>query len=149
MSTSRLAQYLAGERLDDVAIYLAPGTLDNPDTVLAEPYAEPAGDGVVIVVVGDRGRSVFERLTGTDPMVFASAAMDTPGTIDPDLTDGECPNAVEGPQDHGVRFVFSFAEARNEEVGGLYAQGDVLHAYAQCRCGTAYGDKWLVDERTD
>jgi hypothetical protein len=31
-------------------------------------------------------------------------------------------------------------------VGGVYAEGDVVHAYAQCACGTAYSDRWVVDD---
>jgi hypothetical protein len=31
-------------------------------------------------------------------------------------------------------------------VGGLYAEGAVVHAYAHCECGTSYSDRWVVDE---
>ena len=47
--------------------------------------------------------------------------------------------------DHDVRFVFAFVEDQNDSVGGLYADGDVMHAYAACDCGTTYSEKWVVD----
>ena len=31
-----------------------------------------------------------------------------------------------------------------EAVGDIYAEGDVIHAYAACECGTTYSDKWVV-----
>ncbi len=45
-----------------------------------------------------------------------------------------------------MKFIFSFAEAQNEEVGGIYEEGDVVHAYAKCTCGTTYSDRWVVDD---
>ena len=48
---------------------------------------------------------------------------------------------------HDTRFVFAFAEEQNEEVEGLYNEGDVIHAYVQCTCGTAYSEKWLAGEK--
>ena len=73
-----------------------------------------------------------------DAMQFAKEAMDTEGEIDRDLGGGT-------PPDGGaVQFVFAFAEARNEEVGGLYADGDVIHAYAYSTEGTAFSDRWVV-----
>jgi hypothetical protein len=32
-------------------------------------------------------------------------------------------------------------------VGDIYAEGDVIHGYVSCSCGTAYSDKWVVGER--
>ncbi|ERH12855.1 MAG: hypothetical protein J07HB67_01881, partial [halophilic archaeon J07HB67] len=56
-----------------------------------------------------------------------------------------CP-AADG-DGHEVEFIFAFAEEENEGVGGLYAEGDVVHAYAHCGCGASYSHKWLVDSR--
>lgn len=145
MSESRIDAFLAGERIDDIAIYLPSETIDDAETLLDSDVAEPAASGIYIVVDGERGRSMFEQVIGTEVMTFASTAMGTPGTIGADLSAGECPNAVEGPQDHSVRFVFAFAEAKNDEVGGLYAEGDVIHAYAQCTCGEQYSDTWIAE----
>ena len=89
-------------------------------------------------------------------MALASAAMDVEGRIS--LVDfaGECPTAdgggttgerVMNREEHAPRLVFAFAEEQNPEVGGLYAEGDVLHAYAVCECGTAYSDRWVAGER--
>ncbi|MFW6382849.1 MAG: DUF5807 family protein, partial [Haloferacaceae archaeon] len=69
----------------------------------------------------------------------------TEGLIDADLTGGTCPEEASGGE-HTPRFVFAFAEERNEEVGGIYAEGDVIHAYAHCECGTSYSDKWVVED---
>lgn len=145
MSESRIDAFLAGDRIDDIAIYLPSETVDDAERLLDADVVEPAGSGICIVVDGERGRSMFEQVLGTDVMTFASAAMGTTGTIDATLTGGECPNAVERVQDHSVRFVFAFAEAQNDDVGGLYAEGDVIHAYAQCTCGEQYSDKWIAD----
>ena len=147
MTDSRMESFLAGERPDDIAIYLPNETLSESESLLEEEFAEPADDGVMIVVAGAEGQAMFEQVTGTDPMTFAGSAMGTVGTITGDLSDGECPNAVEGPQEHSVRFIFAFAEEQNEEVGGIYAEGDVIHAYAQCSCGETYADKWAVGEK--
>jgi hypothetical protein len=139
--------YLAGDRTDHVALYLSQSYVSDVDTLADRDDAERVANGVVLVLDGERGRSVFERITGMAAMDFGSTAMDNPGHVDATLVDGDCPNAAEGPQEHDPEFVFSFAEPQNEEVGGLYAEGDVIHAYGYCSCGTAYSDKWLASER--
>ena len=136
--------FLAGERLDDVALYLSESFVDDVDSLADR--GERTADGVVLVVDGDRGRHVFRSMTGMDAMDFAGTAMQHPGTIADDLASGSCPNASDGPQEHAVQFTFAFAEAQNEEVGGMYAEGAVVHAYVYCSCGTAYSDKWVADE---
>ena len=139
--------YLAGDRTDHVALFVSDSFVSDLDRLADRAAAERTGDGVVLVVEGDAGRSVFQTLTGMEAMEFGSTAMQTPGHVDGDLVTGECPNAADGQGgDHGVEFVFSFAEAQSEEVGGLYEEGDVVHAYAYCSCGTAYADKWLAGE---
>jgi len=143
--------YLAGDRTDHVALYLSESYVSDVDTLADREDAERVADGVVLVVDGERGRSVFQTITGMSAMDFGSAAMDNPGRIDADLVDGDCPEAAnesaDGADDHRPEFVFSFAEAQNEDVGGLYADGDVIHAYVYCSCGTAYSDKWVAGER--
>lgn len=145
MTDDRLAAFLDGDRTEDVAIYLSADRVSNLEALLDRPSAYPAGQGVVLVVDGDTGRSVFQRFTGEDAMTFAGEAMGQEGRIDSTLSDGTCPDGTE--EDHAPVFVFSFAEEQNAEVGGLYERGDVIHAYAQCSCGTAYADKWVADER--
>lgn len=137
--------FLTGERPEDVALYLSESFVDNIESLAAQ--GERTEHGVILIVDGDRGRSVFKSMTGMDAMDFAGSAMQNPGTIDSDLTGGACPNAAEGPQEHDVEFTFAFTEAQNEEVGGLYAEGDVVHAYVYCSCGTAYADKWVAGDR--
>ncbi|WP_254542817.1 DUF5807 family protein [Halomarina pelagica] len=146
MDTAR-REFLAGERPDDVLMFLADEAVANPDGLLS--IGEATDRGVVLVVPGDRGRSAFESAVGVDPMNFAGAAMGTEGEIAPDLAAGDCPSAHpdEPGEDHRVRFVFAFAEAANPEVGGLYAEGDVIHAYAACTCGTTYSDRWVAGDR--
>ncbi|WP_135827606.1 DUF5807 family protein [Halorussus halobius] len=133
-------EFLAGERPEDVALYLADSFVDGEGDGLAS-HGESVGDGTVLVVEGEQGRSVFETATGMDAMGFAKQAMDAEGDIARDLSGGTCPDC-EG----AVQFVFAFAEAQNEEVGGLYAEGDVIHAYAYCDCGTSFSDKWVAGE---
>ncbi|MFB6117034.1 DUF5807 family protein [Halosegnis sp.] len=140
MSTPR-EQFLAGERHDDILIFLHEAAVGAPDALAS--VAESVNDGVVLVLPGEQGSETFERAVGIDPMDFAGQAMDTEGDVDRDCTGGTCP-AGEGP-DHRVKFIFAFSEAQNEDVGGLYAEGDVVHAYAACDCGTTYSDKWVVD----
>ena len=148
--------FLAGERPDDVAIYVGDAAVDDPDRLAA--YGERLDDGVLLVVDGDRGRNVFGAATGVDPMAFARQAMGTTGEIDRELTAATCPEtradsdledddseANAGESAHELRYLFSFAEAQTDEVDGIYAEGDVIHAYAQCSCGTAYSDRWVVD----
>ncbi|AKH96763.1 DUF5807 family protein [Halanaeroarchaeum sulfurireducens] len=146
MTDDRVAAFLAGDRPDDVALYLAADRVSNLDALLDQPAVHPAGDGALLVVDGETGRSVFQRFTDEDAMAFTGEAMGRDGHVDATLTDGTCPDA-DGEGDHEPRFVFSFVEEQNEEVGGLYERGDVVHAYAQCSCGTAYSDTWVVDER--
>jgi hypothetical protein len=141
---SNHAEFLAGERLDDVLFYLDEDILSNP-AALAE-YAERVEDGHVLVLPGDAGRSAFQSATGIDPMGLAQEAMKTEAVVHDDLTDGNCPVAEEEPEEnHTTKIIFAFAEGQNDEAGGLYAEGDVIHAYAVCTCGERYSDKWVVE----
>ena len=135
--------FLRGERPDDVLVYLHESDVGSVSTLLE--IGTRADGGVVLVLSGQRGRRAFERATGLDAMSFAGTAMKRTGEIERDCTDGVCPDADEKTEaNHRVRFIFAFAEAQNDEVGGLYAAGDVVHAYAACACGTTYSDKWVV-----
>lgn len=136
--------FLAGERPEDVAIYLADDVVDDPDALAG--YGERLEDGVLLIVPGDAGRNAFSKATGKDAMAFAKEAMGTDGEIDADLTGGHCP-ACDDSDENEIRIVFAFAEESNEDVGGIYAEGAVIHAYAQCGCGTAFSQRWLADER--
>jgi len=133
---SKLDEFLAGDRLDDVALFLTHEYLDS-EGKLAN-YGEEVDDGVVLVVEGEQGRRMFASGTGMDAMQFAKQAMAVDGHIDRDLGGGDAPDGGD------VQFVFAFAEAKNEEVGGLYADGDVIHAYAYSSDGTAFSDRWVV-----
>lgn len=142
--TDRRAAFLAGDRLEDVALYLAESYVSDDRLV---EFGEQVDDGVVLVVDGERGRNAFRAATGMKAMDFAGTAMQLEGIIDGDLAGGTCPEeAGDGDDAHHVQFIFAFAEAQNEEVGGIYADGDVMHAYAQCACGVAYSDKWVINQ---
>lgn len=134
-------EFLSGDRLDDVLIFIGEGELS--DSGLAE-HGEQCDGGVVLVLDGETGRTVFERATGVEAMTFANSAMNTDGTIERDCLGGACPSGQPNA-DHQVRFLLAFTEAKNPDVGGIYAEGDVLHAYATCACGTTYTDKWVID----
>jgi len=143
---ARHGAFLAGDRPDDVAIYLADDYVD--DLGRLEKYGVETEHGIVIVVDGESGRDAFQAATGMDAMNFAQGAMGTDAPIDHDLTDGECPERdVEPDVEQAVEFVFAFAEEEkdDDEFDGLYTEGDVLHAYAHCTCGAAYADKWVAD----
>jgi hypothetical protein len=140
----RREAFLAGECTDDVLLFFNEAAVDDVET-LAE-VGEAVEDGVVLVRPGEAGRTAFERATGVDPMELAGSAMGVEGTIVPDCTDGECPDD-DGTGDHWPRFVFAFAEDENPDVGDIYADGDVVHAYALCDCGTAYSQRWVAGER--
>ncbi len=140
MSEQR-SSFLAGDSPDDVALYLADSYVDAGRL---ESVGDRVEHGVVIVVDGERGRGAFQAATGVEAMSFARTAMQTEGTIDHDLTGGTCPEG-DSDEDHGVQFIFAFAEEQNKDAGGLYAEGDVIHAYAHCTCGTAYSDRWLAE----
>ena len=140
MNDRPLDAFLRGDRPDDVVLYLADGFVDDLDR-LAD-HGERVSDGLVIVVDGDRGRNAFRAATGRDAMTFAGRAMRTEGAIDPDLAGGTCPSC--GSED--VAFVFAFAEAQNEDAGGLYAEGDVIHAYAGCSCDAAFSERWVAGD---
>lgn len=141
---SKLSAFLAGERLEDVALFLAEDQLD--ETGKLADAGEGVDGGIVLVRPGEEGRRLFTAGTGTDAMQFAKEAMGEGGSIDADLTGGEC-SAGEGAE-HEAQYVFAFAEAKNPEVGGMYADGDVIHAYTKCACGESYSDKWLVGSRS-
>ena len=155
--TDACSEFLAGDRPDDVVLFLSDRTVDDPGPLLE--YGERVDDGVVLVMDGETGRSVFQSATEMDAMAFAGKAMRTDGVIHPDLTGGDCPKAgpdeddadgtdeedFDGP--HYARFVFAFAEEENPDVGGRYADGDVIHAYAHCSCGAAYSQNWTAGER--
>ena len=166
---SKLEEFLDGERLDDVVLFISDAHLDD-DSRLRNVGVAVDG-GVRLVLDGEAGRAAFEAGIGVGAMEFAGTAMGTVGRIDRSLDGGLCPfaNDVEktdaadeltgadgsigtdeltgaDESDHDVRFVFAFSEGRNEDVGGIYAEGDVIHAYAQCSCGTAYSDQWIVGD---
>ena len=140
--------FLAGDRPDEVAFFLHEDAVSDIDALADQ--GERTDNGVVLVVPGETGREAFQTATGIDPMEFAQAAMGAEGTVAPDLTGGVCPasdgDEVNAPG-HEARLLFAFAEEQNEEVGGLYAEGDVIHAYAACECGQRYSQKWVVGER--
>ena len=136
--------FLAGERPDDVLMYFAESAVSGTESIA--DIGERVSDGVVLVVDGEDGRAAFQSTTGLDPMRFAKQAMDTEGTVEPGCTGGTCP-AGDGDDPHEARFVFAFVEKQNEEAGGLYAEGAVVHAYVSCSCGEAYSDRWNVGER--
>ena len=139
---ARYAAFRRGERTDDVCIYLHEEGVGNVDAL--SELGLRTDDGVVLVLPGEEGRAAFQRATSLDPMDFAGMAMDTAGRVDEDFTSGECPEAGDAA-DHYVKFVFAFAEEHHPEMEGLYAEGDVIHAYAACACGTTYSDKWVAD----
>jgi hypothetical protein len=141
----RLDAFLAGERTEDVAFYLHEEGVGDVDA-LADVGVR-TDEGVVLVLPGEEGREAFQRATSLNPMNFAGMAMDTEGEVARDLTAGTCP-AGDG-EDHYAKFVFAFAEEHHPEMEGLYAEGDVLHAYAACACGETYSEKWLAGERPD
>ncbi len=155
---SKLDEFVAGERTDDVALFLTHDYLDDEGKIAN--YGEDVEDGVVLVVPGDDGRRMFAAGTDMDAMNFAQNAMNRDGHIDRDLGGGVCPELEEAgeeaadegsddgeaPEDeHHVTFIFAFAEEQNDEVGGVYAEGDVIHAYAQCVCGAQYSDRWVAE----
>lgn len=147
---SKLDEFLAGDRHDDVALFLTHEYLDS-DGKLSR-LGEEVEDGYVLVVNGDDGRSAFSAGTGMDAMEFSRTAMEEKGHVDRDLGGGECPeddDAENEDEAHRTEFIFAFSEAENEEVGGLYARGEVIHAYAHCACGANYSDKWVVGEETE
>lgn len=137
MTDSR-AEFLAGDRPDDVALFLSESFVSDDRL---EQFGDSIDDGVLIVVDGERGRNAFQAATGTGAMEFAKSAMRAESPIANDLTAGTCPD--EGDDgNHDPEFIFAFAEEQNEDVGGIYADGDVIHAYAKCECGAAYSDRW-------
>jgi hypothetical protein len=140
---TRYAAFRRGERVDDVCIYLHEEGVGNVEAL--SEMGIRTDEGVLLVMPGEEGRAAFQRATSLDPMDFAGMAMDTEGEIDEDLTGGNCPDAGDGG-DHYVKFVFAFAEARHPEMEGLYAEGDVIHAYAACACGRTYSEKWVAGE---
>ncbi|MEF8775316.1 MAG: DUF5807 family protein [Haloarculaceae archaeon] len=144
-------EFLAGDRLEDVLVYLSREAVGNPDA-LAD-HAEEVPGGLVLVVPGEEARSVFQQAAGVDPMAFAREAGGTEGDIAADLTGATCPEqdgeggGTGASEDHEGQFVFAFAEAENQDAGGLYADGDVIHAYASCSCGASYSTRWIVGDR--
>ncbi|GAB3707415.1 DUF5807 family protein [Halorubrum pallidum] len=164
---SNLDEFLAGERLDDVVFFVSDAYLDD-DSRLRNVGVE-TDDGVRLILDGETGRSAFEAGTGMGAMEFAKTAMGADGEISRSLDDGVCPFAdgdsgdddsgdddsgdddsdTGSDADHAVQFVFAFAEAQNDEVGGIYADGDVVHAYAHCTCGESYSHKWVIGERAE
>lgn len=134
------AAFLAGERTSDVHIFLHEGSVNEIGAL--ESHGERVEDGIVLVMDGDQARDVFQSATGIDPMGLAQEAMGTDGSVDADCAGATCPEDSE----HHPKFIFAFAEEQNEDVGGLYAEGPVIHAYAACECGARYSDKWVADD---
>jgi len=149
MNDTRRA-FLAGERLDDVLLYFNAADVDGLDR-LAE-VGERVESGAVLVLDGTEGRSAFQRATGVDPMSLPNMADRVADGIARDCTGGTCPDdpateadAADADDPHRVKFLFAFAEGQNEDVGDIYAEGDVIHAYAVCTCGTVYSERWVAE----
>jgi hypothetical protein len=149
----RRRDFLAGERPTEVLLYLSDEAVTDPERLAGEGDGERVEDGTVVVVDGERGRRAFAAATGVDAMNFAGRARGRTGEMNRALTGGTCPDdtAERGTADadHRVRFLFAFAEAQQPEGEGLYAEGDVVHAYAQCSCGVAYSDRWVAVDGAD
>lgn len=153
---SSLSAFLAGEHPEAVAIYLAEGALRNAEAIADR--AETVEGGYVLVLSGEHGREVFSVVSGEPPMEFAQEASRREGTVDRDLTGGDCPDDDANEADdggeretasHDARFVLAFVQEQTEDAGGLYEEGDVVHAYVSCDCGVAYSDRWLVGDESD
>ncbi|MFB6297172.1 MAG: DUF5807 family protein [Salinirussus sp.] len=138
--------FLAGDRPDEVCVYLHETAVSSVDALAGR--GERTDEGVVLVTPGETGRQAFQSVAGIDPMAFARTAMETDGEIRRDLTGGTCPAREngDGTGGHETRLIFAFAQSRTEEAGGLYAEGDVIHAYAACECGQRYSEKWLAGD---
>lgn len=132
--------FLAGERPDDVHIFLSSDSVSKIDAL--EAHGERVEDGIALVMDGEQARTTFQRTTGIDPMGLAQEAMGSEGDVSSDCTDGTCPAGT--GEKHTPQFIFAFAEEQNEAVGGLYAEGDVIHAYVACACGERYSHKWVA-----
>jgi hypothetical protein len=143
MTSQRRQQFLAGERPDDVHIFVSTDAVSDPDRLADTNHGEKVRDGVVLVLDGERGRAAFESAVGIDPMALARDAMGTEGEVHESCTDATCPNAGDGDT-HSPRFTFAFAEEQSADAGGLYAEGDVIHCYVACACGLNYSDKWVA-----
>ena len=142
----KLAEFLAGDRLEDVAIYINDSQLGDDHNLGSA--GEVVENGIVIVIPGDNGRAAFQKATGIGAMEFAKEAMGRDGEIESTIAGGVCPDdSGENADTHTIEFVLSFAEAQNEEVGGMYEEGDVIHAYAHCSCGVNFSHKWLAGSR--
>lgn len=139
----RYDAFLRGDRPDDVLIYLHEEGVGSVEELAK--IGVTVDDGVVLVLPGEKGQNAFEQATGLDAMDFASMAMNTEGEIDDDCTSGRCPDEDDG-EPHYPKFIFAFVESQNKSVGGLYAEGDVRHAYAACACGTTYSEKSVLDD---
>lgn len=137
---SERESFLAGERPSDIHIFLHDESVSNIDA-LAD-HGERVEDGIALVMDGDQARTVFQESTGVDPMALAQEAMKRDGSVTENCISATCPDG----SDHTPKFIFSFAEEQNEEVGGIYADGPVIHAYVACDCGTRYSDKWVVED---
>ena len=140
MTDSKRAEFLAGERPEDVAFFLHEDAVSGIDALADK--GERTDEGVILVVPGDSGRSAFQSATGVDPMGLAQDAMGNESDVSRDLTGGACPE----DDNHDARIVFAFAEEQNDDVDGLYNEGDVIHAYVACECGERYSEKWLAGE---
>ena len=152
--------FLAGERPSEVLLYLSDDAVDDPDRLAGAGGGERVDGGTVVVVDGERGRQAFAAATGVDAMSFAGRARGRDGDVRRNLTGGTCPDdtsrEVDGEnagvedaetgEDHHARFLFAFVEAHQPDGQGLYAEGDVVHAYAQCSCGVAYSDRWVAED---
>ncbi|MFB6254969.1 MAG: DUF5807 family protein [Halobacteriaceae archaeon] len=136
-------EFLAGNRPNDIALYFANSFLDNPENL--SDYGVSVANGVILIVDGSTGRSIFNEVTGMQPMQFAQRAMQTSGSIESSLTSAECPNST-ASNNHFIKFLFAFVEEEKNNIDGIYDQGDVMHVYAFCSCDTAFSDRWVINK---
>ena len=137
-------EFLAVNRHDDIVLFLSEHVVDEHSAI--RDQALSVETGCVLTISGTRAQQIVESAIGMGPMAFAKKAMGTRVHVDRELKDAACPS---GHTDHETEFILAFSEAENQAVGGLYAQGPVIHAYTQCSCGALAADKWVADAPTE
>lgn len=136
-------RFIAGEKPKHILLYHGIGAGKLPDQ--AAKLAHDIEDGHVMVLPAAMAQEIADKVLIPDLSTFSERSRERGGAIESFLTAGTCPEAMDNGKGHTLEQIFAFVQPKDELLGGIYAKGDVMHAYALCSCQTYYSDRWVVD----
>ncbi|WP_254280489.1 DUF5807 family protein [Haloarcula marina] len=136
-------QFIAGNRPGHIMLFQHENATSLPDD--ASKVAKNAAEGKMIIQPAVMARDLIDKVLVPNISQFTELSQKRQGNIEPYLTSGDCPEANSNhDEDHIIEQLFAFVQPKHNSLGGIYADGDVMHAYARCSCQVHYSDRWVI-----